>query len=230
VFVREARWHGDAVLAVVLLEGGGREADGARAQRVQQNAPHLGHLGVGGRAARGIGAEDVRAQRGVAEEGAHVGHHAAALHGVQEFGIALEVPLHAGAQGLQRHAFHVRERAQREVAVRRPAGRDGEAAVADDDGGHPERGGRRRERIPGELGVVVRVDVDDAGRQHEAAGVDATRGGAGILADGRDAPVLDGDGARPRGAAEAVDDGRVVDHEVMHDGVLLKAQSRRGRV
>ena len=56
----------------------------------------------------------------------------------------------------------------------------------------PERGRRRGERIPGELGVVVRVDVHDAGRQHEPAGVDALRGGAEVAppSPGRDAAVL----------------------------------------
>ena len=102
----------------------------------------------------------------------------------------------------------------------RPARGDREAAVADHDGGHPERRRRRRERIPGELGVVVRVDVHDARREGEPARVDPLRGGAQlaaarIAADRRDAAVLDGEAAVAGGSAEAIDDARVLDHEVV---------------
>ena len=55
---------------------------------------------------------------------------------------------------------------------RRPARRDGEAAVADHRGGDAERGRGRGPRVPGDLRVVVRVVVDDARHQRQAVGVD----------------------------------------------------------
>ena len=135
---------------------------------------------VGGGALRRVVAEHERPHRGVADERGHVGHHAAPLQRVEILRIGLEVPAHARPQRLERHALDVGEVAQREVAIVGPARGDREAAVADDDRGHAERGGRRGERVPGELGVVVRVDVHDAGRQREAARVHALAGGAEV--------------------------------------------------
>ena len=91
--------------------------------------------------------------------------------------------------------------------------------------GHAERGGRRGERVPGELGVVVRVDVHDARREREAAARPrAARAGAPTVgADRGDAAVRDGEAAVPRGRAEAVDDAGVVDHEVVHRGAPIRA-------
>ena len=68
------------------------------AHGLQHDPAHLGDLGLGRRALGGVGAEDVGAHRGVADERGDVRHHAAALHGVEILGIALEVPAHAGAQ------------------------------------------------------------------------------------------------------------------------------------
>jgi hypothetical protein len=110
----------------------------------------------------------------------------------------------------------VGERAQCEIAIVGAAGRDREATVADHDGRHPERGRGRRERVPRELRVVVRVQVHDAGRQRQPARVHALARGAEVDTDADDTSVRDGDAARPRGAAQAVDHQRIVDHEVVH--------------
>ena len=228
--VGQARGHRHAGLAVVLLERGGREADRSGPHGLQHDAAHLGDLGLGGRAPGGVGAEHVGAHRGVADERGDVRHHAAPLHRVEVLGIALEVPAHAGAQRLQRHALDVGQRAQREIAVGRAARRDGEAAVADDDGGHAERGRRRGERIPRELGVVVRVDVHDAGREDQAAGVDALPRGAEIGADRRDASILHGDATGAGRRAETVDDERVVDHEIVHGAAVYSGPRRSDRM
>ena len=60
------------------------------------------------------------------------------------------------------------------------------------------------------------VDVHDAGREDEAAGVHPLARGAEIGADRGDASVLDRDAAGARGSAETVDDEGVVDHEIVH--------------
>ena len=56
-------------------------------------------------------------------------------------------------------------------------GREADAAVAHDDGGDAVPDRRREQRVPGDLAVVVRVHVDEAGRDREAGGVEllATR-------------------------------------------------------
>ena len=62
----------------------------------------------------------------------------------------------------------------------------------------------------------MRVDVDDAGGEREAARVHALAGGAEIVTDGGDASAGHRHPARARRAAEAVEDDGVVDHQVVH--------------
>ena len=142
------------------------------------------------------------------EIGRHVDAHAAALQHREILGERLEVPPDAGAQGVEGHAFDLGQVAHRHIAVGGTAGRDREAAIADDDRRDAERRRRRDERVPGELGVVVGVAVDDAGRQREAVAGDGLAGSAEIVADGGDDAIAHGDigadGRRPG----AVDDRR----------------------
>ena len=133
---------------------------------------HFRDFGGGGRAPGRLFAHHVGAHRRVADEAGDVQRHALALEHGEEFRDGLEVPAHAGAQHFDRHAFDLGEVLQDQVAVGGAAGRDGEAAVADDGGGDAERRRGRGERIPGELRVVVRVVVDDAGHQRQAVGVE----------------------------------------------------------
>jgi hypothetical protein len=92
--------------------------------------------------------------------------------------------------------------------------RQGEPCVAADDGRDAVQVGRRRRRVPEQLGVVVGVRVDDARRHHQAAGVELDRPLAVDVADGRDDPVPDADvGPEPRRAG-AVDHGAAADHVV----------------
>src|SRR5207249_5542377 len=58
------------------------------------------------------------------------------------------------------------------LALPRRARGDAEAAVAHHGARHAEGDGRRERRIPGDLRVVMRVEVDDAGHEREAARVD----------------------------------------------------------
>src|SRR5258707_8988619 len=110
----------------------------------------------------------------------------------------------------------MREVPHREVAVGFSAGRDGEAAIADHRRGDAERQRRIDIRVPGDLRVVMRMAVDDAGREGEAAGIDGPPRGAEIGADGGDAAALDGEIADKGWSAGAVDDGGAADEKVMH--------------
>ena len=78
-------------------------------------------------------------------------------------------------------------------------GREPDAAVAHDHGGDAVPDRRREQRVPGDLAVVVRVHVDEAGRDGEAGGVDLVAARLVDGADRGDAPVVDRDvgDARP---------------------------------
>ena len=101
---------------------------------------------------------------------------------------------------------------QHRLAQRRRARRDAEAAVAHDRGGDAERRRRRELRVPGGLRVVVRVHVDDARHQGEAAGIQglARRAGRG------DAAVLYRDVGDAAGIPGTVVHGGAAEQEVVH--------------
>src|SRR4029079_9322756 len=89
----------------------------------------------------------------------------------------------------------------------------------------------RRRRIPEELCVVVRVRVDEAGRDDHVAGVDRLVGVFIDLADRDDAAVANADIGALTGCPGAVDDGAAPDHGIEHDVLLsgLCASSCAGR-
>ena len=71
-------------------------------------------------------------------------------------------------------------------------GRQREAAVTTDHGGHPVKWRGARRRVPEELGVIVRVEVYEAGHDDETVGVDRACGdlvaGAGVGEHGHSSP------------------------------------------
>ena len=84
----------------------------------------------------------------------------------------LEVPSDPGLQRLELHAFDELEGLHDELTILGPRRRDAEAAVALHDGGDAVPRRRREVAVPEDLRVEVRVDVDEAGRQHQPRQVD----------------------------------------------------------
>jgi hypothetical protein len=158
--------------AVVRGRSARREADRAGAQALEQQPAHLADLGLGRDALNRRIAHHIAAQRRMTDEAGHVRCGAAAFEQVEILGHRFEFPADSRAQSVERHALDLGEVAHDALAVRRTAGRDGEAAVADHGRRDAEGGGGRGAGVPGELRVVVRVVVDDARHQCEAVGVD----------------------------------------------------------
>ena len=77
---------------------------------------------------------------------------------------------------------------------------------------------RRQIRIPADLRVQMRVQIDEAGRNGETVGVDLFSSLGRDLADLANDSVLDGDVAAERFAAGAVYDAAAADHDVMRHG------------
>ena len=61
--------------------------------------------------------------------------------------------------------------------------RQGQGTIADDDGGGAVIAGEGAQRVPGHLGIIVAVIIDEAGRDHEAVGINGARGGVPQFAD-----------------------------------------------
>ena len=124
-------------------------------------------------AARRLVAHHVDAQRRVADVGGEVEHACRAARP------------RPGTRGTSRSPTGCRPRARpasmsstfsrvRAISSRSLGRRRGdrEAAVAGDDGGDAVEARRRQRRVPEHLGVVVGVDVDEAGGDHAAGGVE----------------------------------------------------------
>ena len=168
-------------------EAGG-EAGGARLHRLAQDGLHLRDLVVGGGALVRVVAHHEQPQRGVADVRGEVQRGAAPLDRREVLGEGREVPRDARAERLDVHVLDVLERAGDDVAVLGPRRRDREAAVAGDDGGDAVEARRRERRVPEHLRVVVRVDVDEPGRDDVPAGVEHALA-VELGADGRDLAV-----------------------------------------
>ena len=129
---------------------------------------------------------------------------------------ARPVPRETVLERDQRHALDLGHHPADVVVVLLLDRGEGEPAVAADDGGDPVEVGRRRGRVPEQLGVVVGVRVDDPRRHHQALGVELGGPAVGDLADRHDPAVLHADVGPPGGASGAVDDPAVADDVVEH--------------
>jgi len=123
-------------------------------------------------------------------------------------------PRDAGLHGRRRHVLDAFHQVHEEVAVGRLAGREADAAVAHHQRGDAVPRRRRAQRVPGDLGVEVRVDVDEAGRDDGAARVDDLAGRAVVAADADDAIAGDGDVGLEGQPSAAIDHQAAADHEV----------------
>ena len=135
-----------------------------------------------------VGRRRARARAALAH---HVGAHRAVRHlradvdrarplgeRVEVLGERLPAPVDALAQrgaGDVLDALHQLDQPLLAAGVHR---READAAVAHHDRGDAVPARRRELRVPGGLAVVVRVHVDEAGRDQQAVGVDLSRAGA----------------------------------------------------
>lgn len=173
-----------------------------------------------------------RPQRAVAHHEARVDG-GPALQRVQVLAEGVPVPRRALLQRDQGHALHLGHHPPCVVRVLRPVGverRQREAAVAARDGGHAVVHGGGGVRVPEQLGVVVRVRVDEAGREHQPGGVLTAPGllpHAPGLPDNGDPPVPDPDIGHTRGRPGTVDEGRALDEVIKHAERYLLGRSYR---
>ena len=168
----------------------GGEPEPARGERVVQQRGDRVEL-LGRRlVADAVGAHHVAAQRAVADHEPDV-ERDPAVERAEVVGERAPVPRHAVLERGERHALDLRHHPAEVVGVVGRDRREREAAVAGDHARDAVQVRRARGRVPEQLRVVVRVRVDDAGRDHEAAGVDRLGRVVGHVADLDDAAVAD---------------------------------------
>ena len=130
-------------------------------------------------------------------------------------------PVDAGIERGLGHLLDQSEHATERIALIDPQRSERQRAVAGDDGGDAVLDRREGIRVEAELGVVVRVRVDEPGRHDPAGGVEFSMRVAGLAADGHDPAVSDRDVTVAAGQPRAVDDQTVTDDEIEHGSSLV---------
>ena len=158
---------------LVQLEPVHRDADRAGGDALGDELGHARDVVVG----RGLvgGApltHHERAHRAVRDLRGDVDGAGDAVERVEVLADGLPVPLDGLAQRRAGDALDALHETDQPVVAVGGGGGEPDAAVAHDHGGDAVPDRRREQRVPGDLAVVVRVHVDEAGRDREAGGVD----------------------------------------------------------
>ena len=224
----EPRGDRHAAVPAVIFVGRGTEADGAGVHGVAEQPHHRFEFIVTRRAPGAVVAHDDGANGGVRGQRRHVRVDALAAQQVEVLTKALEPPAHPGFQGVEGHAFDLGQVGENGVASVRRRGCNAEAAVADHHGGDAQRGRRRGGGVPGQLRVVMGMQVNHAGRQHHAVGVYGRRRWLRHLPDFRHAATLNRQIALLQGIAKPVGDARVSYYQVVHSRSPFRAATPMG--
>ena len=184
--VRERPRNRTAIRQLVRRVAVGGEADGAAVHGLRHHVRHLRPLFRRCLFFHGAFAHDVEAHRAVADHASHVERRIQALDGVQVAAVVFPVPRQAVEDGVLGNVLHGLHHGRQQFHVGRLAGREGDAAVAEQGGGHAVPAHRRHLRVPADLRVQVRVQIDEAGRDGQPLGVDLALALAVDLADSRD--------------------------------------------
>ena len=144
------------------------------------------------------------------------------------------LPGHARLEHVDRHAFQTDQIECIDLSMLRPTRRDADAAVTDNNRGDAMLGRRREDRIPADLRIIVRMNIDETRCDDVALRIDDGSRIAFNLADLRNQPIAD---RKVRGAAwraRAVDDETVTDNQIVgHFNPLLfnaEVRARQGIV
>ncbi len=206
----------------------GREAERAGAYGlVDQGAHPLDVVRPGRLLGQAALAHGVDPDRAVADHAANVDALGPTLDRVQVLAVARPVPGQTLHDRIGRDVLDRLHHLGQLLAVARLARREGDPAIAQHHRGHPVPARRRTHRVPGQLGVEMGVDVDEAGGDVRALGIDDPpalthlRGGAHRH---HSVAIHRHVGAHGRRAG-AVDHRAVGDHQIVH--VVPPAQRAR---
>ena len=184
--------HWAASVAQVKACTIGRHTQCAAEQRVGDKPLHLDDLEFGGLALIGVLAHHVEAHRCVPHVAAEVEQRAPSSHRLEVLPVGLEVPVDTCLERGHPHVLDLVESAHERSSVGGFRRCDAVAAIAGDDARDTVPARRAEGGIPQHLWVVVGMDVDEAGRDHQTRCVDLDIG-PHIGCERDDAAVTDTD-------------------------------------
>ena len=196
----------------------GREAERAGLHRLGGQGSHAGNLRLG-RALHMVAAaiaHDIGAQRGVGHVRAEIDGIFTLAQGIEIIGKTLPIPPQPLRQRGAGDVLHALQKLDQPVVLVGAGGGESYAAISHRGGGDAVDRGGGEDLIPGDLAVVMGVDVDKAGGYDAAVGVDGFACRSRYLADGHDLVALDGEVAAVAGGPGAVDEGAVLHQEIEH--------------
>ena len=212
--------HGRTV--VVTLDALGTEdlrrpATTPRHHRLFEETAHLGPFLVGRGPTLGVlVSHHVGHQRSEGLVAQDVHALAGSLKAVQELGVGLPVPGHASLHRLERHSFIAGHSEHGAVSILGSAGSETESAVSNSDAGNPMPARDRTPRVPVDLRVIVGMQIDEAGRHDQPAGIKHLRRAVrrNPPRDSLNTAVLDADVGDVTPALQAIDDGAALEQGI----------------
>jgi hypothetical protein len=201
---------------------GGRKADRAGIQRFADNPAHPRNFRLGGGPLHRVLAHHIQPHRRMSDQRAVVDRGAAFFQRVEILRKRFEWPVVAqtALQRRQAHPLDFFQRAHDQPAMLGMGWRHAKAAIAEHHRGDAMPRRNRQHPVPQNLGVVMSMDIDEARRHGQAAGVDRAGRVPANLAQGRDFTRLDSYVACNTGLARAVDYGSAADFQiVVHRGL-----------
>ena len=222
VFGGERAGHRLTVDRHVRDRARGRHTERAGLDRLAHDDGHRFDVGLGrGLVLRAPLAHHVAAHGAVGDLRADVDHLRHPVDRVEVLGEGLPAPLDPVREGGAGDVLDALHEADQPVVLVGMHRREPHAAVAHHDGRDPVPARRREHRVPGDLAVEVRVDVDETGGDDHAAGIDRLAGARVLeLTDLGDPVAVDRHVRSPRLRTRPVDERPPADHQVMHGARL----------
>ncbi len=219
-----------ALARTVVQRAGGREAERAGLDPVTSESGHgLDVVRGGGLAAGSALPHHVKPQRSVRDLHGDVDVERPPVEGVHELRERLPVPRETLVEHRTRDVLDALHQLDEPVVIGGMHGREADPAVADDDGRDPVPRRGDHSFCPRGLAVVVRMDVDEAGRDEQSVGVDRALGARVEATDLGDEAAVDRDVGGTRRRARAVDDRAPADDQLVraHDRTLRSRSAGR---
>src|SRR6185436_10757888 len=207
-------------VAEVLIQDGAGKAKGAGIHRFAEQGFDLCGFGRFRRAFHRRFAHDVMPERCQWREETQVHRRFAPRRRIHEFRKGLPIPGDAFRQYLERNGLDIDQIAHRDFARLGPAGGNAHTAVAHHYAGDTVPGRRGDRAVPADLGIVMRMRVDESRRNDAIGAVDGLPGAAIDPADLDDLATRDCDVSVPAGRTRPIDDQTVPDYQIPRHAFL----------
>jgi len=166
---------------------------------------------------------DIGADRSVRDLRTHVDRARHSIERIEVLGKALPLPVDPLGKCSSWDVLDAFHQLDQEVLLSRPNRRKADPAVAHDDGRDTVPAGGRQVRVPGDLSVVVSMNVDPARRHEKTLCIDLASSPTELAPDRNDQCAVDRNVGPSRWRSGSIDEHSTANEEVVHG--LLRSNS-----